>query len=60
MESSKRKGGGLAVFVYDRLCNFGHIAIKEQLYCTDLLVASANSVTDCIMDYINFCVENFQ
>lgn len=32
-ESGKRKGGGLAVFVNDRWCNFGHITIKEQLCC---------------------------
>ncbi|KAI4878182.1 hypothetical protein NFI96_009369 [Prochilodus magdalenae] len=28
---TRRKGGGLAVFVNDRWCNSGHITIKEQI-----------------------------
>lgn len=36
LESGKRKGGGLAVFVNDRWCNPGHITIKEQLCSKDI------------------------
>lgn len=35
VESSKRKGEGLVVFVNDRCCNSGHITIKEQLCSQD-------------------------
>ena len=86
MESGKRKGGGIAMFVNDRWCNPGHIRVKEQ-YCNrdiKLLEVSillyyllrdcfdttywdvscetdrddTDSLTTCITDYINFCVEN--
>ncbi|KAI5089695.1 integrin alpha-L isoform X2 [Silurus meridionalis] len=45
MEISKRKGGGLAVFVNNRCCKPGHITIKEQICCKDieLLAASMRS-----------------
>ena len=32
-ESSKRKGGGIAMFINNRWCNPGHIRVKEQ-YCS--------------------------
>ncbi|XP_053493480.1 uncharacterized protein LOC128615428 [Ictalurus furcatus] len=32
-ESSKRKGGGIAMFVNERWCNPGHVRVKEQ-WCT--------------------------
>ena len=35
-ESSKRKGGGLAVFVNDSWCNCGHITVKEQVCSKDI------------------------
>ena len=35
-ESSKKKGGGIAVFVNERWCNPGHISVKEQLCTRDL------------------------
>lgn len=36
VESGKRKGEGLVVFVNDRCCNSGHITIKEQLCSRDI------------------------
>ena len=36
VESSKRKGGGLAVFVNERWCNSGHFTIKEKVCCKDI------------------------
>ena len=35
IESGKRKGGGVAVFVNSSWCNPGHITIKEQLCSPD-------------------------
>ena len=34
-DSGKTKGGGLVVFVNDRWCNFGHIAVKQQVCSKD-------------------------
>lgn len=46
VESSKRKGEGLVVFVNDRCCNSGHIIIKGQLCSQDIeLLALASDLT---------------
>ncbi|KAI5095921.1 hypothetical protein C0J45_14351 [Silurus meridionalis] len=42
MESGKRKGGGLAVFVNNRWCKSGHITIKEQICCKDIELLAAS------------------
>ncbi|KAI5100952.1 hypothetical protein C0J45_9938 [Silurus meridionalis] len=42
MESGRRKGGGLAVFVNNRWCKTGHITIKEQICCKDIELLAAS------------------
>lgn len=46
VESGKRKGKGLVVFVNDRCCNSGRITIKEQLCSRDIeLLAITSDLT---------------